>query len=255
MTRAISDVAGAQAKARVAGICYLAMVLGGVFAQAAVFQRFQIGGDPAATIGLIEANAAWWRVGLAVNLLYLLGNVPVAAILYGFFGGRFPVAALCALGFVVVSAAMEGLALSLLCVPLLVAENAASVASFSGSQGQALSYLALRLHPIGFGFALLFFAGFCVVTGVLVVRSRLMPRLIGVMMIVAGGCYAANTMLMLLAPDQWRLVSPQILVPCLLAELSLALWLLARGVNLETDGGRAAPSAVVRPAAPAKSPC
>jgi hypothetical protein len=252
MTRSSSDVAGAQAKARVAGICYLAMVLGGVFAQAAVFQRFQIGGDPAATIGLIEANAAWWRVGLTVNLLYLLGNVPVATILYGFFRGRFPVAALCGLGFVAVTAAMEGLSLSLLYVPLLVSENAASLASFSGFQGQGLSYLALRLHPIGFGFALVFFAGFCMLTGALIIRSRLVPRVIGMMMIVAGGCYAANTMLMLLAPDQWRLVSPQILVPCLLAELSLAIWLLVRGVNVGSEGGREEHSAAVRHAAYAK---
>lgn len=252
MTRSSSDVAGAPAKARVAGICYLAMVLGGVFAQAAVFQRFQIGGDPAATIGLIEANAAWWRVGLAVNLLYLLGNVPVATILYGFFRGRFPVAALCALGFVAVTAAMEGLSLSLLYVPLLVSENAASLATFGGFQGQALSYLALRLHPIGFGFALVFFAGFCMLTGALIIRSRLVPRVIGMMMIVAGGCYAANTMLMLLAPDQWRLVSPQILVPCLLAELSLAIWLLVRGVNVGSEGGREEHSAAVRHAAYAK---
>ncbi|MNJ03672.1 hypothetical protein D3C73_1640930 [compost metagenome] len=59
-------------------------------------------------------------------------------------------------------------------------------------------------------------------------------------------------MLMLLAPDQWRLVSPQILVPCLIAELSLAIWLLVRGVNVGSEGGREEHSAAVRHAAYAK---
>lgn len=248
MTIAHPDVSRTQVKARVAGACYLVIVLGGVFAQAAVFQRLHVPGDPAATVNLIEANASLWRVGLAVNLLYLLANIPLATILFGFFRARFPVMAMCALGFVAGTTAMEGVNLALLYVPLLVSENAAALSSF-GFQGQALGYLALCLHPVSFGFALLFFSGFCTLTGALIVRSRFVPRVIGLMMIVAGGCYAANTMLMLLAPEQWRLVSPQILAPCLIAELSLAIWLLVRGASVVSEGE----SATIRHAAPANA--
>jgi hypothetical protein len=57
-----------------------------------------------------------------------------------------------------------------------------------GGQRQALGYLAVRLFATGFGLALVFFAVFCALTGVLILRSRLMPRVIGAM-IVAGVCY------------------------------------------------------------------
>jgi len=45
-------------------------------------------------------------------------------------------------------------------------------------QRQALGYLAVRLFATGFGLALVFFAVFCALTGVLILRSRLMPRVI-----------------------------------------------------------------------------
>ncbi|AYG93789.1 hypothetical protein D8I30_00290 [Brevundimonas naejangsanensis] len=53
-------------------------------------------------------------------------------------------------------------------------------------------------------------------------------------------------MSMLVAPDQWRFVSPQILVPCLIAELSLAIWLLVQGVDVGSEGGREVRSATIR---------
>lgn len=66
--------------------------------------------------------------------------------------------------------------------------------------------------------------------GVLILRSRLLPRTIGAMLIVAGICYLVNTLALILSPDFSELVNPAILFPIVLAELSLALWLLLRGI-------------------------
>ena len=86
--------------------------------------------------------------------------------------------------------------------------------------------------------ALLFFAGFCILTGVLITLSRIVPRPLGVLMVVAGLCYALNTLAMLVAPGLWSAISPGILLPCLLAEASLAIWLLVKGAagrDMTTD--------------------
>jgi len=91
-------------------------------------------GDAAATATAIAASEALWRWGLAVHLLYLLAAVVVAVILYELFKP--------------VQGTDEG-------------------------QKQAQAYLAIRLFSTGWGLALLIFAGFCVLTGVLIRRSRL----------------------------------------------------------------------------------
>ena len=53
------------------------------------------------------------------------------------------------------------------------------------------------------------------------------------MMIVAGICYVVNTLALIVAPGFFKLINPAILLPILLAELSLALWLLLKGIAVE----------------------
>ena len=69
--------------------------------------------------------------------------------------------------------------------------------------------------------------------GVLIWRSRLIPRVIGAMMMVAGVCYLVNSVALILSPGLSNLLVPWILLPCFLGELSLALWLVVKGVKME----------------------
>ena len=49
----------------------------------------------------------------------------------------------------------------------------------------------------------------------------------------SGLCYLINSVALLLAPEFEARLFPAILMPCLVAELSLALWLLVNGVNVD----------------------
>ena len=104
------------------------------------------------------------------------------------------------------------------------------MAALGEGQRQALAYLAIRLYDTGSGFALLFFSGFCAATGVLILRSRLLPRAIGVMMVAAGICYFVNSLTTIVAPTLAGLLLPWILLPCLAGEASLATWLVVKGI-------------------------
>jgi len=64
-------------------------------------------------------------------------------------------------------------------------------------------------------------------------RSGYMPRIIGVLMAIAGVCYVINSFALLLSPALAGALFPVILMPALVAELSLALWLMVKGVNAE----------------------
>jgi len=63
-----------------------------------------------------------------------------------------------------------------------------------------MAYLSARLYSYGFGFSLIFFAGYCLVMGYLIFRSGYLPRALGVLLQIAGLCYLMNSFALLLAP-------------------------------------------------------
>jgi uncharacterized protein DUF4386 len=139
--------------------------------------------------------------------------------------------ALAAFGFAITSAAIEGASLLQLYVPLAMIENQSALAGMSEGERHALAYLAIQLYETGFGFALLFFSGFCAAIGLLILRSRLVPRVIGVMMVLAGICYLVSSLATIVAPGLATLLFPWILLPCLVGEASVAMWLLVKSVD------------------------
>jgi hypothetical protein len=119
-----------------------------------------------------------------------------------------------------------------LLTPVFLLGDAEYLKGFTPQQLQALSYVSLRTHDYGFGFGLLFFGAECLVVGYLVVRSGYLPRALGVLMAIAGVCYLTNSFTLVLSPTLSAMLSPIILLPPFVAELSMAVWLLLKGVDL-----------------------
>jgi len=79
----------------------------------------------------------------------------------------------------------------------------------------------------GYGIALIPFGIHCILTGYLIFKSTFLPRILGVLMVMAGLGY-----LLFLWPSLGdRLFFPYIVIPGVVGEGSLTLWLLAMGVN------------------------
>jgi len=98
----------------------------------------------------------------------------------------------------------------------------AAVFSFIGC---ALSFLTV----FGFGTSinpLVFFGLHCFLVGLLILRSSYLPRAIGGLMVFAGLGW-----LTFLSPSLAKSLSPFNMLPGILGEASLSVWLLARGVN------------------------
>jgi hypothetical protein len=220
-------------QARIAGLSYLMVIAGGLYAEVIVRASLLVPGDAAATARAIAANETLWRWGVAVHLLYFVPAIVTNVLICGLFRAVEPTLARLALVFSVVGVMIEAASLLHLYVPLAMIEESGALTALGEGQRQALSYLAIGLFDTGFGFALLFFAGFCVLIGTLILRSRLIPRVIGALMILAGLCYVVNTLALILSPALSDRLIPGILLPIGLAELSLALWLTAKGVQVE----------------------
>lgn len=101
----------------------------------------------------------------------------------------------------------------------------AALFSLAGCVVMALGLFHLASSPIS---PLLFFGPFCLLIGYLILRSSFLPRVLGALMAFAGLGWLA-----FLLPAVPHYLSIAIEVLGFLAELSLCLWLLVMGVNVE----------------------
>lgn len=208
---------------------YLLIIAGGLFAEAYVRGQLIVFGDPAATARNILEHELLFRLGFAANLTYLVCALPLALIFYGFFERVNRPVAVLALTLNVVAIGVEAVNLLNHLAPLRIL-GARGLEEFAAAE--QLAYVHLRLFGSGFGISLTFFGFVCLLNGYLIFRSRLLPRFLGVLLAIGGACYLANSYALFIAPWLAAMLFPYILVPCLVAELSLALWLVIKGVNV-----------------------
>lgn len=222
-----------QRYARIAGVLYLAIIVLGAFGEMFVRGTLTVSGDPAATAQGISASSFLWRAGVAGDLTMHVLDVPVIVFFYLLLR---PVseglALLSTLINLVQTAVLVANKMNLL-VPLFLQEDVGYLKAFSPEQLQALSYLAIKAHGFGFGIGLVFFGFASLVRGVLIFQSGYLPKALGVLLAIAGSSYLVNSFALLLAPAFASAIFPGVLMPALVGELALCLWLIVKGVNME----------------------
>jgi len=222
-----------RALARIGGALYLVIIVLGLWQEAFVRDRLVVSGDAAATAMNIHSMEPLWRYGIAAEFVLLICAIVVMWVLYILLRPASRDLALLAVFFNVVAIAIEGAVTMSLIETLFPLGNARYLEAFTPGQLQALASLSIRSHGYGFGVALIFFGCFCIVTGALIFRSGYLPRLIGVLMQIAGVCYLIDSFALLVAPSLANRLFPAILLPALVGELSLSLWLVTKGVNAD----------------------
>lgn len=220
-----------RTRARVAGLLYLAIIALGIFEELGVRSRLTVSGDAAATAQNILAHEGLFRAGLAAGLLVLFCALPVLILLYDFLRVVDRSVALVASAVNLVAIAVQGAALLGHFAPLVFLSGKGYLSAFEPAELQAMAYVSLRLQSVGYDLALAFFGLFCVLTGFLIFRSTFLPKAIGVLMAIAGACYLTNSFAGFLVPAFRASLLPWLLLPCLIGELSLTLWLLVKGVD------------------------
>ena len=228
MQTLLPPVRSPRGEARVAGALYILVILLGGFAEVAVRQGLIVGGDPAATAKAIMANESLYRLGFCAEMLTNMIAIPLTLITYRILApaGRFWV--LLAVLFDLTQNTINAVNAWTQFAPLTLLSGSPDVAALPKAELAALARVALKWHDVGFNISLTFFGVALVIYGVVIFRSRFLPRLIGVLYGIAGLCYLANSFVYFMAPS---LSSPAILAPCLLGEGALALWMLIVGVN------------------------
>ena len=215
--------------ARIGGILYLIIILAGLFGELLVRHTLIVSGDPSATANKIMNSEMLWRIGISVDLIMQICDLPLMLIFYLLLKPINKNLALLNLLFnLIQTAVLVANKLNLL-TALYLLGDATYLNNFNPDQLHTLSYIYIKLHDAGFGIGLIFFGFVCLIEGYLIFKSKYFPKAIGILMQIAGLCYLINCFTLILAP---KLLSGFVLVPCLIGELSLCLWLIFKGVNM-----------------------
>ncbi len=239
--------ASPRLKAKIAGLLYLIVIVGGIFAEVFVRGRLVVHGDPAATAHNIATHDPLYRLGFAAEIFCCSCNVPLTLIFYDLFKVVNRSVALLVVFFSLVGTTIECVSLLAHFAPLVLLGGERYLSAFTAAQLQAAAYLSLRLFEYGFAICLVFFGFYCLSFGYLIFRSTLFPRIIGVLLAIEGLCYLINSFATFLAPEFAAHFFPYLMASAV-AELSLCLWLLVAGVNVQRwrEQARAA-AAVIHP--------
>jgi Domain of unknown function (DUF4386) len=201
--------------ARIGGALYLVIIVAGIVGPLLTREQL-IGPDAPATAHNIAASPELWRLGIAVDVVMQVCDVPVMLILFLLLSPVNRNVAILALLFNVVQTAA------------LVANQLTLVAALLSTDQPALTDVAIRMYSYGEALGLVFFGFTLLAEGYLIRHSGYLPWLLGLLVQIAGVSYLVSSLLLLVAPDVSNIA---FLIPSFVAELSLALWLLVKGVD------------------------
>ena len=221
-------------KARITGVFYLLNGLTYGFAAGSVRGKLFVFGDAAATAHNILAHEPLYRLGFAADLIAAVCYVIVTLLLYDLLRPVNRTLSLLAAFFSLVGCAVMALSTAFYLAPLVVLGGGQYSSVFKVEQLQALALMFLQLHAQAASIYMVFFGCYCLLIGYLIFRSTFLPRILGVLMAIAGLCW-----LTFLSPPLANYLSPYILALGILGEGLLCLWLLMMGVNVPRWKGQA----------------
>ena len=224
-------------RARVAGALYLIANLFAPFTLLYLPSLFIVRGDAAATANNIIASESLFRFGIAGNLFTFIANIFLALALYQLLKVvNKNMASLMVILFLVgVPIAMLNELGQLAVLRLL--SGADYLNTYATDQLQTLVYLLLGLHDQGLLIAHIFFGLWLLPMGYLVFKSGFIPKIVGVLLVIAGVGYVVQSFATFLG------YNVNIILFTGLGELVFLLWLLIKGVNVEQWKKRALESA------------
>jgi hypothetical protein len=213
-------------KARMGGFCWFMCFLTGMY-PVIISSGLIVAGDAATTARNLLAHEALYRFGTGGLLISTAFYIGATLFAYEVLKPVNRSLSLLAAFFSLVGCALGAFSCLFDLVPLVLLHNAPYLSVFTIEQRQALALIFLKVRLEANNLGLFFFGLHCLGVGYLIVRSRFLPRIIGALMLIAGVCWISFLM-----PAVQNLV-PFAMMPGAIGEVSLSLWLLIKGVNVQ----------------------
>ena len=240
LTRERAGKASPQVKARIGGVCWLMCFLTSIF-PLVISGRLVVPRDAAATATNLLAHEALFRSGTAALLISTAFYIAATLFIYEVLKPVSRSISLLAAFFSLVGCAVGALSCIFDFAPFILLKGAPYLSVFTNEQLQALAYMFLAVRAQANDIGLVFFGLHCLGVGYLIFRSTFLPRLIGALMVFAGLGW-----LTFLSPPLAQSLAPYNMMPGGIGELSLTLWLIVKGVDVQRWKEVASDAAIAR---------
>jgi hypothetical protein len=214
--------------ARTAGLFELLEALTSGFGQVIVPGMLVVAGDAASTAANILSHRPLFELSIVAALIGVACHIVWTLLFYELFKPVNRGLTLAAVFFSLVAMATQAFSIVFQLAPLVVLDAGHASSAFTGDQTQALALMLFRIGARAFDIYLVIFGFWCVLIGYLIIRSTFIPRAIGVLEVLAGLCW-----LTFLWTPLAHSLSPYNQALAGFGEMSLTLWLLVMGVNVD----------------------
>jgi hypothetical protein len=216
--------------ARVAGILYIIMDVFMIFSGMVVDPKIFVPGDTGATVSNILASEWLFRLGFVSNLVGLVIQLLLVHALYELFKSVDKGQARLMVMFIVAGVSVAFLNTLNQYAPILLLSGAGHLSAFNPAQLQTLAMVFLDLYNHGMYIAEIFWGLWLIPLGILVYKSRFVPKVLGVLLIVGCFGHLISFLSIFLFPGYRTILSP-LGDTVMLGELPIFLWLLIKGVK------------------------
>lgn len=216
--------------ARLAGLLYLFLIMTGVYIFMYVPSRIIAEGDAVTTAKNILSNELIFRTGIIGDIVSNTIFVFLVLVLYRLFKQVNEHQAKLMVALVIVQIPV---------VFIMEAFNITSLMLFKGeilktfelTQRQDLAMMILKINDYGSMTLEMFWGLWLIPFGQLVYKSVFIPRVFGILLVLAGIAYMIDSFTALLIPGFHAFVTQPILLIVAVGEISIMLWLLIKGVK------------------------
>ena len=216
-----------------AGALYFVFMIAGIV-QEFLFPTFMVSGDAAATARNITTGEPIYRLGILLGIFSLVLFVFLVVLLYQILRSVDRGQAVLMVLLVGVGVSVSFANLILQFVPLVLLSGTGGLAALARPELEALSLSALQLHGSGSAVVSGFWGLWLFPFGILVIRSRFLPRILGILLLVAGAAYVVFSAVGIVWPEQRKLFF-RILMPLFMGEVPIIFWLLIKGVGSQSQ--------------------
>ncbi|OKP99052.1 DUF4386 domain-containing protein [Paenibacillus sp. P46E] len=220
------------AVARTGGISLLVMAVAAAFSYGYVHGSLVVEGDPAATFGNLQASPLLFRAEILGWVLILACDIAAAWALYTVLQPVQHALSLLGAWLRLSYTAVLGVAVSsLVVVSLLTDSRSQALIGFTPQELQAEMMLFLHAFEAVWSIGLILFGGHLLTVGLLAFQSGNIPKIISVLLLLAGAGYILLHLSSTLVPEYEefiKVVKWVFMLPMTAGELGLGLWLLFR---------------------------
>ena len=217
--------------ARIAGVLYLLIAITGGFGIMYVSSSIIVPEDATSTAENIIKSDFTYRLSIFSNLISQALTIFLALTLSQLFKVVNQKLVKYLVTFVLVAVPISFInVLNLIAAQMLIG-GADFLSAFDANQLNSLAMVFLNLYEQGISVVGIFWGLWLFPFGMLIIKSKFIPKIIGVFLIIGCFAYLIDSFISLLFPEFKVAISPIMMIPLAIGEFSTILWLLIKGAK------------------------